>query len=156
MPYHDPYSPACLYCTFMKFEKILLAFFAVLGGLVVAGVAFYFYQSTKSISPNQIKPVHIVTPTPTSTPVLLTLDTPQDMSVTDNKTVALSGHTDPHATLIISTDSTDQVIIPSSIGAFSTTVTIGNDENYIHILAIDAMGQEAEKTITITYSQENF
>lgn len=140
----------------MKFEKLLLYFFAVLGGLLVAGAAFYFYQSTKAIPPSQIKSIQITTPTPTGTPVILTIDTPQDGSVTDNKIVSLSGTTDPTATLIISTSTTDQTITPASTGAFNTTVTIGNDENVIHILAIDARGNEAEKSITVTYSTESF
>ncbi len=140
----------------MKIEKLLLAFFAVLGGLIVAGVGFYLYQSTKTLSPSQIKTVHIMTPTPTTTPVVLVIDTPQDTSVTDNKTVTVTGRTDPKATVIISTDTSDQVITPSGTGAFSTTVLIGNDENYIHVTAVNSDGQEAEKVITITYSTENF
>lgn len=78
------------------------------------------------------------------------------MSVTDNKIVTVTGQSDPQATIIISTDTGDQVINPSSTGAFSTTVTIGTDENYIHIVAITPNGQEVEKTLTVTYSTENF
>lgn len=140
----------------MKIEKLLLAFFAVLGGLIVAGVAFYVYQSTKAIPPSQIKTVHITTPTPTSAPVLLRIDSPQDLSVTNNKTVTLSGVTNPQAVLTISTATSDQVITPASTGAFTTTVTINNDENQIHILAVDPKGAETEKTLTITYSTESF
>lgn len=140
----------------MKAEKLLLSFFAVLGGLIVAGVGFYLYQSTKTIPPSQIKNIKITSPTPTSTPVLLTLDSPQDESVTNNRTVTVSGKTDPNATIIISTDSIDQVINPSSTGAFTTTVVIDSDENIIHILSINAQGQETEKIVTVTYSTEDF
>lgn len=140
----------------MKFEKLLLSFFAVLGGLIVAGVAFYIYQSTKTIPPSDIKTVRITPPTPTSVPVLLSLDNPQDESVTDNKIVTVSGKTNPSATIVISTDSVDQVVTPSATGSFTTTITIDSDENLIHILAINANGQEAEKTITVTYSTEDF
>lgn len=140
----------------MKIEKVLLAFFAVLGGLIVAGVAFYIYESTRTIPPSQVKTVQIVSPTPTATPVILTLTSPQDGSVTGNKIVTVSGQTTAGATLIVSTANGDEVITPASTGTFSTTVTIDSDENYIHILAIDPKGNEAEKTVTVTYSTQNF
>lgn len=140
----------------MKLEKLILSFFAVLIGLIVAGAAFYFYQSSKSIPENQIKKISLTTPTPTTAPVTLVIDNPRDLSVVDNKTVSLSGHTDPGVTIIVSTSSNDQVITPSNIGAFSTTITISSDENYIRILAINPSGQEAEKTLTVTYSTESF
>lgn len=147
---------AKLLFSFMRFEKLLLAFFAILGGLLVAGVAFYVYQSTKAISPTQIKTVRITTPTPTNAPVLLAIDSPQDESVTTSRIVTVSGKTDSHATLIISTDTADQVVTPSATGAFTTTVTIGTDENLIHVTAITTNGEETEKTLTVTYSTEDF
>lgn len=140
----------------MRAEKLLLSFFAILGGLIVAGVAFYFYQSSKTIPPSQVKTIEIANPTPTSTPALLTLDAPQDLSVTDNKTVTVSGKTTPGTTIVISTSTDDQAITPSATGDFSTTVTIGDNENQIHILAIDPKGNEAEKNITVTYSTQDF
>lgn len=149
-----PIAPA-RHCS-MKIEKLLLAFFAILGGLLVAGIAFYFYQSTKAIPANEIKTVRVNPPTPTTAPVLLAVDSPQDTSVTDSKTVTISGRTDPKATVIISTDASDQVITPASTGSFSTTVTVDNGENNIHILAIGPQGQEMEKVITVTYSTEDF
>jgi len=39
----------------MKIEKLLLSFFAILVGLVVAGIGFYFYQSTKVIPQAEVK-----------------------------------------------------------------------------------------------------
>lgn len=140
----------------MKFEKLILSFFAILGGLIVAGVGFFIYQSTKTIPPSQVKTISITQPTPTSTPVLLALESPADESVTDNKIVTVSGKTDPNATIIISTDSNDQVITPASTGDFTTTITIDSDENVIHVLAINKDGEETEKVITVTYSTQDF
>ena len=140
----------------MKFEKLILSFFAILGGLIVAGVGFFIYQSTKKIPPSEIKTISISQPTPTSTPVLLALSSPADQSVTDNKIVTISGKTDPNATIIISTDSSDQVISPASTGDFTTTIAIDSDENVIHILAINKNGEETEKIVTVTYSTQNF
>ncbi|HET9947005.1 MAG TPA: hypothetical protein VFQ63_02985 [Patescibacteria group bacterium] len=140
----------------MKTEKILLSFVAVVVGLIVAGVGFYFYQSTKVLPPGKLASVKVNPPTPTLPPVYLSIDSPQDESVTSNKTVTVSGKTVPDATIVVSTDTADQVITPSTTGTFSTTVTIGSGENEIHILSIGANGLETQKTITVSYTTDNF
>lgn len=140
----------------MKTEKILLSFVAVLIGLIVAGVAFYFYQSTKVLNGKNIGTVQLATPTPTPPTIILTIDTPQDESTTDNKTLTLSGKTNPTATLVVSTPTGDLVIKPSSVGNYSTTITIGSGENDIRVTAIDPSGNQVEKVITVTFTTENF
>ncbi|SRR5260221_193486 len=140
----------------MKTEKILLSFVAVVVGLIVAGLGFYLYQSTRAIPSTKLGTVKITPPTPTPQSVFLSVDTPADESTTDNKTVTLSGRTIPHATVIISTPTNDQVISPSSLGNFSTTITIGNGENEIYVTSISPAGTETQKIVTITYTTESF
>jgi len=140
----------------MKTEKILLSFVAVLIGLIVAGVGFYIYQSTKALPSKNVTGVSLATPTPTPPVILLTIESPQDESTTDNKTITISGRTNPNATLIVTTPTGDQVIKPSSQGNYSTTATIISGENDIHVTAIDPSGNQTEKVITITFTTENF
>lgn len=140
----------------MKIERILLSFIAVLVGLIVAGVGFYIYQSTKTIPANKLGTVQLATPTPTIATVLLTVDSPQDESVTDNKTITVSGKTDAQATVVVSTPTGDQIIKPSSQGNYSTSATISDGENIIHVTAIDPSGAQAEKIITVTFSTQSF
>lgn len=143
----------------MRTEKIVLSFIAIFVGLCVAGVAFYFYQSTKVISPTATK-VAVTTSTPTPTPIdpnsLLSIQSPKDEAVVTSKTVTVNGKTDPNATIVISTPVDDQVATPSSNGDFTTTVTIDSGENQIIITAIAPDGQEVNKKLTVTYSTENF
>ncbi len=141
----------------MKFEQLILSFVAVVFGLFVAGVAFFIYQSTKTVSPNTIKTISIkqTSPTPTSS-VPLTIDSPTDESVVTSKVVTVSGKTDPTATVIVSTDGTDTIVNPSSMGAFSLTVTVTDNENIVHILAVMPDGKETLKTLTVNYATENF
>lgn len=140
----------------MKTEKILLSFVAVVIGLIVAGVGFYIFQSTKIIPQNKLNTVKLAQPTPTPPTVLLTVDTPQDESTTSNKTLTVSGKTDANNTLIVSTPTGDQVIKPSSQGTYSTSATITDGENEIYITAIAPNGTQTQKIITVTYTTESF
>lgn len=141
----------------MKTEKILFSFIAVLIGILITGVIFYFYQSTKNLSTSQQKTVSIIKPSPTpKATIFLNIDHPKDEDVTDKKTVVVSGKTIPEAVLLISTESTDSVVTPSSNGSFTTTITIGDDQNKLEITAIAPNGEEVKITRTITFSTENF
>ncbi|HSW97158.1 MAG TPA: hypothetical protein VLF89_05015 [Candidatus Saccharimonadales bacterium] len=143
----------------MKLEKFVLSIIGIFFGLLVAGSAFYFYQKISN-HPTDKKMIPLnttKTPTPSPTPsFFVNIDSPKDESVTDNKTITISGKTIPTATIIISTGATDQVITPSSEGAFSTTATIDTDENQIIVTAIAPSGEQVQKTITITYSTQEF
>jgi hypothetical protein len=143
----------------MKLEKLILSVIGIFFGLLVAGSAFYFYQrvtnhpTNKKVIGTNIKKLPTATPTPS---FFLNIDNPKDESVTDNKTVKISGKTIPTATIIISTDTADQVITPSNQGDFSTTATIDTDENEITMTAIAPSGEEVKKTVTVTYSTAEF
>lgn len=141
----------------MKFEQLILSFVAVVFGLFVAGVAFFIYQSTKTVSPSNIKTINIqhLSPTPASS-VPLSIDSPTDESVVTSKVVTVSGKTDPNATIIVSTNGIDTIVNPSSMGAFSLTVTLIDNENILRILAVMPDGKETQKTLTVSYATENF
>ncbi len=142
----------------MKAEKIVICFIAVAIGILVAGGAFYFYQKTKTIPDVQTKTTTIAAkPLPTSKPsVSLTVEKPKDEEVFDSKTVTISGKTNPKATIIITTDSNDQVISPAQNGNFSTTQTIEDGQNRIEITAISENGEEVTVVRTVTFSTEAF
>lgn len=142
----------------MKVEKIVLSFVAVLVGLLVAGVAFYLYQSTKALSPTSTHGVSVTSPTPTpKLATFLTIDSPQDESVTDNKTITISGKTTGDSTILLSTPTSDMIVTPvGSTGTYSASTTIQSGENVITLTAIAPNGDEVQKKITITYSTESF
>src|ERR1035437_9468333 len=130
----------------MKQERVILSFVAVLIGLLAAGLAFYFYQSTKTVSnPNQIT---LTAPSPTPTPrptVYISLSNPNDETIVSSKTLTINGKTNPNATIIIYTSGDQQVIQPSTQGDFSTTIAIDDGENLIKITSI-LPGEEKNKT----------
>lgn len=141
----------------MKTEKLVLSFIAILGGLLVAGIVFYIYQTTRTIPSSKIKPIAITIPTPTPKPsIFLSLITPNDESVVNNKTLNISGKTAPDATIVIISKNFEQVVSSAPNGDFSTTLTLGSGSNVIEITAIASNGEQTKITRTVTYSLEEF
>jgi hypothetical protein len=141
----------------MKQERVILSFIMVLIGLLVAGGLFFFYQSTKTVSPSTTTIVNRITPTPTPKPKLyLSLNQPTDEQVVSNKTLSISGKTNPGATLIIITGADQQVIQPSTQGDFSTTITLDDGQNLIEMHSILPSGETIMIRRTVTYSTEDF
>lgn len=140
----------------MKQEKVILSFIMVLIGLLVAGAAFYFYQSTKVVSSKStVSSNTLITPTPQPS-IFLSINTPDNETVVSNKSVFISGKTSADATVVIITDSDQLILKPSLQGDFSTTLIINNGQNLIRIRTISPNGEEASAERTVTYSTNNF
>ncbi|MEK7160117.1 MAG: hypothetical protein AAB702_01390 [Patescibacteria group bacterium] len=140
----------------MKQERVILSFIMVVIGLLVAGAAFYFYQTTKVVSTNSSA---LANPTPTESPkstIFLSINTPASEEVVSNKTLIISGKTLPQATIVIVTNSDQLVVKPSTQGDFSTTVTLENDQNLIRIHSLSSNGEIATVERTVTYSTNSF
>lgn len=141
----------------MKQERVILSFITVLIGLLVAGIAFYFYQTTKVVSDkSSVNSLNsVVSPTPKPT-IFLVLNEPNNEIVVSNKTLTVSGKTNPEATIIIITDSDQLVLKPSSQGDFSTTITLESGQNLIRIRAVTPNAETIVTDRTVTYSTEDF
>ena len=142
----------------MKTERLVLSFVAVLIGLLVAGIAFYFYQMTKALPASKNTTIAIrISPSPTpDLNQVLAITTPDDETVTSKKIVTLSGRTEKNATIIVSSDTADQVVSPAGNGDFSLTVTLDDGVNLLYITAIFPDGNEKKIMRTITYTTEQF
>ncbi len=141
----------------MKQERVIVSFIMVIIGLLVAGVAFYIYQGTKSVPSSKTTIVAgSPTPTPITTSVYLNVDNPTDESVVGNKTITVSGKTTPDATIVIITNSDQKVIAPSEVGDFPTRIAITDGTNLIRITAFGSDGQSTTIQRTITYSTDDF
>lgn len=140
----------------MRIEKIILAIAGIAAGLFVAGIAFYIYQTTKTISPSSIKTITLQKPTPSAGSVPLAIDSPVDEAVLSSRVVQISGKTDPKATIVITTDSADTAVSPSADGAFSLSVTLPSGENRVILSAIMPDGTESQKVLTVNITSEDF
>ena len=139
----------------MKKERVVLAFIGILIGLICAGLAFYLYQTTKAINVDQKTKAITPTPIPKSA-FFLVIPQPSDEQVVENKVLTISGNTTPDATIVIITKSGQEVIKPTSMGAFTTTVTLDNGENLIRVIAFATSGETVMVNKTITFSTEEF
>lgn len=141
----------------MKTEKLILSFIATLFGLLVAGVAFYAFQATKTITTSNTKTLSIVSPTPVPHPtIFLTVDRPKDEEVVNNKTVIISGKTSSNAVIVVIATSFEDVITPTLNGDFSTTANIDDGQNVIEVISIAPNGESSTIKKAVTYSQEEF
>ncbi len=142
----------------MKAERFILSFIAILFGLLVAGVAFYLYQMTRTVSPtSQTTTVtQNPTPTPDTSANFISIDSPVNESVVDKKTISVSGKTVANSTIIVSDGTTDDVVKPTTTGSFSLTQTLDDGTNIIQITVIFPDGTEKKVTRTVTYSTESF
>lgn len=142
----------------MRAERIILSFIALFLGLLVAGGAFYMYQLTKQIPKDKADTITIKshpTPTPKSSNFLI-IESPKDEEIVNRKTITISGRTVPNSTIIISTETGDEVVKPASSGSFHVTQTIDNDVNVLLITAIFPDGTEQTIKRSVSYTTEEF
>ena len=144
----------------MKAEKVVLSFVAVLVGLVAAGIAFYLYQATITLPGSKTKTMTFV-PSPTLAPLsdkehLLIIDNPKDEAVFGKKLITVSGKTVKGATIIVSTENSDDVVKPAGNGSFTLTQSIPDGTSILQISAIFPDGTEKKVMRTVTFSTESF
>ena len=146
----------------MKAEKVILSFVAVFVGLVAAGFAFYIYQTTRTLPPEESAPVTIndqqqTVPSPTQPDTnLLSLESPSDEQVFDKQVITIKGKAVKGSTITISTDETDQVVKPADNGDFTLTQAIPDGTSVLQVSAIFPDGQEKKVSRTVTYTTESF
>lgn len=141
----------------MKSEKIILAFIGVVIGLIFAGAGFYIYQTTKTLPDSVSKVINTkkATPTPNSD-FFLAISEPENELVVNKKVVTVSGKTIPEAVVSIVTDNSQEVVKPTRMGDFKTTITIGNGENIIMITSISPDGVSKTEERVVSFSTEEF
>lgn len=141
----------------MKIEKIILSIVALVVGLLVAGIAFYFFKITAAKPADNSKTISILSPTPSPLPsTFLIVDKPKDEEVVTTKTVTVSGRTTADAVLVVVVNDQEDIIEPMSNGDFSATITLEDGQNIISISAIFSNGESKTIKKTVTVSTEEF
>ncbi len=141
----------------MKKEKIILSFIAVAVGLLIAGAAYYFYQSSKALNKSEQKTTSVKKPTPTpSDTIFLSVSQPADEAVFDKKVITVAGKAPSNSTIIILTENDQQAIKPTANGNFSTTLNIEDGQNIIKITAVSPTGEQETQEKVVTFSTEEF
>jgi len=138
-------------------ERIVIVFIAVALGLLITTIGFFVYQQAKSIPQNLVRTLS-KTPTqnnPKDT-IYLTVDEPQNESLSSKRSIQVKGSTNPDNVIVVSTNIEDVVATPSSGGNFAVTITIDTGANKLFTRAIAPDGKTKEDLRTITFSTEEF
>ena len=138
-------------------ERIIIVFIAVAIGLVVTTLLFFLYQQTKVTPPRLQNIVQDIEPTSSAqNGINLTIDSPQNNSLSEKRSVQIKGKTDAENTVIVSSNQEDIVSKPASDGKFSVTITIDAGSNKIITRSIAPSGEETTDTRVVTFSTEDF
>lgn len=138
----------------MTKERVILAFVAIIAGLIVASSLFYFYQQKK-------KPTDTAqTPTPTVStsngkPVL-EIESPENEMVTAEKSAEIKGASLPGALIILTTNREDFAFTADEEGKFEQKITLSDNENLITVTSYPENGTSETKELTVTYNTEEF
>lgn len=139
-------------------ERLIIIFVAIIAGLLITGVGFLIYQSTIKVNdtPQNAGANAAITPTDNESGLYVRLTEPQDETLTNKRTITITGTTNPGNIIVVSTNLEDVQAEPSSEGNFSLTVDIDAGANKIVTRAISPDGSSVEDIRTITFSTEEF
>ena len=143
----------------MSKEKIFLSVIAVILGLIVAGGAFYIYQMTRTVNEPEKTQTRLTTNQPTSAPessTFLIVNNPEDEEVFNKRVISVSGKTTPGSLIIVATESSDEVVKPTTNGDFTLTHTLEDGVNVLTVTAVFQNGTEKHVTKTVTSTTEEF
>lgn len=141
----------------MKKEKIILTFSILTVIIIVVVIGFFIYQSTVKIKPTELKTITVNDPSPSpSSSIFLTVDSPKDEEVVDERSIKISGKTIPDAKIVILTPDSEEAAVPAKDGTFSTDISLSADENIIEISAIAPNGEIVKVKRVVSYSTESF
>lgn len=140
----------------MKKDVVVAILVGFLLGVVVALTAS---NLPKIIGENlkKSKALPIVSPTPlaTSTSILeFAVEEPKDESVSDSKTLSITGLTRPNQTVVLASETDHDVLTADSSGRFASKLDLIEGVNRIYITVYDAAGNSAAKTLNIYYTTE--
>lgn len=141
----------------MKTERIVLSSIAILIGLFVAGIVFYFLQVAGAKPDGQKHVISILpTPSPENTTSLLSITEPLDETLSLTKSVTLKGKSSVGATIVITSENGQQVVVADDNGSFSEKIILDEGVNLFQITSIEKGGKSESITYTLSYSTESF
>ena len=130
--------------TFVISQVIILIF----GFISIAGLYYFLYLQD---APKPI-PKGPVTELPKS--LILSLDQPGDNQLSYDSSIVISGKTLPQISVLIFTETQDQMIKSSGSGDFSTVIKLDEGVNLITVASVYSTGESKSDSRTVFYSKE--
>ncbi len=126
----------------------------ILGGLgaLTATNLPNIFRTTNPSKPISASPVP--TPQIAVDKITLTIDQPQDQSISETKTTDLVGRTKAGALILMESDQEAKTIEATTDGTFRTKINLAEGANEIYISAYDDKGEVNTKQLTIFYTSE--
>lgn len=124
-------------------------------GLVIT---FGIWTANRAVRRQQeAGPAPSPTPLAQEAPTLaLSLDSPEDGSISEEEIIALSGQSAPGTTIVIISEEEEVILTADDEGRFETEVTLAGGANDIEVTAYDNQGNQASRMLTVVYSTAEF
>lgn len=84
----------------------------------------------------------------------LSIDSPKNESVSDDKTVTITGRTKPSQTILVETDKNQDTTDADSQGAFKAKIDLSEGINTVYLTIYDESGNPNTKALNIYYTTE--
>lgn len=148
----------------MNKDALLATIIGLVLGLTIAGV-FIFGPTALKLMPKMTLPTFSLPksaskPTPQSSPtpknLTITITAPLPDAVEPKEAVVVSGVTQPGTTVFIQGPIDEDVVHSGPDGAYAGKITAIEGKNDITVTAYATGGNQAQQSVTIYYTQENF
>lgn len=135
----------------MKKEVVIAIIIGFGLGLVITFGIWTANRALREAPPEKAAPTPAeeVTPTPSFS---LTINQPEDGSISSEEKITVSGTTAPEAAVVILYQEGEKILEADKDGNFETEITLAGGANEIKVSAYDSEGNEASQTLTIVYS----
>lgn len=148
----------------MNKDAILATLIGLALGLSITAVFIFGPNLIKSLPKITFPTIALpkTAPKPTPQPTILpkafgiTITAPLPESVEPKKDIVVSGVTETGATVVIQGPNDDDVVTAGTDGAYAGKITAEEGKNDIIVTAYGPEGKQAQNTVTIYYTEENF
>lgn len=148
----------------MNKDAILATLIGLALGLLIAGTFIFGPGLVKALPTIKLPTITLPKTAPKTTPAPSPM--PQDFTVTitaplpdaiePKEDVVVSGATQAGATVVIAGPMDEDVVIAGTDGAYAGKVTAVEGKNEITVTAYGEGGKQAQSTVTIYYTEEEF
>ena len=135
----------------MKKEVIIAIIIGFSFGLVITVILHYTRQQTTTSTPNKDTSSITNIIEPSIQDQFLTIQSPQDGDIIDNKIVTIIGSTLPLSMLSFISPTDHITEIADENGNFTTTISVDSGPTIVSISSFDQYGNNATTTINIVY-----
>jgi len=148
----------------MNKDAILATAIGLILGLTIAGAFIFGPNLIKALPKITFPAISLPKNTPKPVPQLtsppnvfgVTITAPLEDTIEPKKDVVVSGMTERGATVVIGGPTDDDVVSAGENGAYAGKVTASEGKNDIIVTAYGSEGKQAQSTVTIYYTEEEF